>query len=1630
MNNKNSFYSNHSLKLRPQQLHRLKELLFPKKNNESLPYQINQNEAKIDLKLLSKELAKILESSQEIIEEELKQIVVRKNITFDEFKNFQEEFIAQLYNNPSHPLDMQVSQLNEIRKDFEEAALRAKDKNSSNEGIPIDGFSQILARKMNLDPSRIQKFLQKSAFFNQITWNEFQSMLDKESRIREELLDWFMHKESPDSLHDQNEYSLVEKNEYDLKPKERTSERIFLIEYFVEMKVDKRNYFLVIFDESTIAIYNGDNFQSALEFVIPQATLKEIDKQMQEDVKDYEKQQKEQNYKMKGQSNFNNRNLQIENQTANNITRYSVRDQHSNLNNSYYNIPVNQTKSTKYQHADYIQSLDDRKAIKTNHSESSNQNFRLNSQNAQKRASSSNKHNKYTMSKMYARNNVNSAVIQEDSRSNLNWSFLDKQNCTNKNTSLNESIYLATNKKQQIRQNDKLKNGNSFIISKQDRSKSMNQSIFTMNSSLIGNRFEGEKRNFQNQSSFLYDSRNDQSYMQSTNYNSLLKGEFKRTTSGIQQQHRRINQSSNNRIHDSTLSINSQSNNPKAKIFKDSNILQGGYIQNTSNDKYKREDRREGSINKNNLFLDENLYQMEEDPDFHLIIKIYLTSDIKDEDDKKRPLSLEQFYEIYKKDPYKYPYINGQVQTPKSEINSKTMSKEQEEYINKDNETKDIIRKLWKKFHQLPREFSLGYARAVNEIIQEKNVKQINLENLKMFFKKSFQVNPSAPSSNKNQYTYLSKTPINQKKRVTSNWRSEQGKKYLQDIKDIDSHININPWDSEYRKKPEHQMPVFLKEIQQQVDQKIVEKQLEKMKNGNKRQNYQSEYQDELGNQDYNQEGNVSSEQTMKNRSNRLKTFSIEFLSDLSLLAMGTINRQLQMYFAYHEKNVIQMKKVFSHQFKDCIICIQFRLNVVTKRWNVALLFENNIFEVYEFSFNVREQKITPFQKYFYKHEFKIEINKMSMFSEFGFVLTSYNGEFFIFSDHLTTKNSSDEVKSLPQYYIDQENKLQENGIALSITAMACCEPYQVIIFGTSKGKIAFYEIKTREFLGIHQAGDDIILNLHIYKSQNQVISICKSTHITVWDVARRTQIQNLRGIDDRLDVGNAKITASHFTYEYNQLFVMADTLKVWEMQVNKNILFKERKMQQLYEWRKKDIEKQDNYLKLEGDKSSQVQTPEKKKLLVLKKTSSIKKQFELKNQPLYIQKDVVLIKQAIITKGVLITWDSDNEIKIMCTKKYKLKYSFMLSAPEDDKIMYLDILDDKILAMCTEKGDIYIKNLYTEDLCQKISEYEGYPLKLNMLIFLPQDCQMFLAASSLEGKVMFFNSYLKKKTSTKYITINAHNKDVITMVTNNYTTMVSAGVDNMINIYSLRSCSSIQKVDFTALASQQYIYQLCMSKEKQKEREKNLVLIILERGQVYELNCNDFTAVSTLKDSVGMQPRCDLDGQNRQLLVVDDDLNLKIYEKQTIEQLLSKHLSLNFSQSPTRFTAGDYHNIPALFNKNNKNFSKPFLQENEKWNNQPSLIYSLKTFPLFAKCKDPEIQCIKILYDESSQHYFIFLNQIAAILISAVNKDYKLRYYFYSSGELSEYQRIIKNEESNQNIDSQSNSNYSMNLI
>lgn len=47
------------------------------------------------------------------------------------------------------------------------------------------------------------------------------------------------------------------------------------------------------------------------------------------------------------------------------------------------------------------------------------------------------------------------------------------------------------------------------------------------------------------------------------------------------------------------------------------------------------------------------------------------------------------------------------------------------------------------------------------------------------------------------------------------------------------------------------------------------------------------------------------SQKIMNSRSNRMKTFSIEYLTELCIIAMGMINRQLQIYYVTHDKHLL-----------------------------------------------------------------------------------------------------------------------------------------------------------------------------------------------------------------------------------------------------------------------------------------------------------------------------------------------------------------------------------------------------------------------------------------------------------------------------------------------------------------------------------------------------------------------------------------------------------------------------------------------------------------------------------------------------------------------------------------------------
>ena len=81
-------------------------------------------------------------------------------------------------------------------------------------------------------------------------------------------------------------------------------------------------------------------------------------------------------------------------------------------------------------------------------------------------------------------------------------------------------------------------------------------------------------------------------------------------------------------------------------------------------------------------------------------------------------------------------------------------------------------------------------------------------------------------------------------------------------------------------------------------------------------------------------------------------------------------------------------------------------------------------------------------------------------------------------------------------------------------------------------------------------------------------------------------------------------------------------------------------------------------------------------------------------------------------------------EIKVFSMKNFKMKYSFMLSV--ESKIESIAV-NDKVLAYSNEKGEIVLKNVFTDETFQVITNYENFPAKVDHLCFLPKVSEYFL---------------------------------------------------------------------------------------------------------------------------------------------------------------------------------------------------------------------------------------------------------------------------------------------------------------
>ena len=60
--------------------------------------------------------------------------------------------------------------------------------------------------------------------------------------------------------------TFIESETKELKPKNRESEKIYIIDNILSINIDNKNYYLILFDDSTVTIFNSADFSVANEF--------------------------------------------------------------------------------------------------------------------------------------------------------------------------------------------------------------------------------------------------------------------------------------------------------------------------------------------------------------------------------------------------------------------------------------------------------------------------------------------------------------------------------------------------------------------------------------------------------------------------------------------------------------------------------------------------------------------------------------------------------------------------------------------------------------------------------------------------------------------------------------------------------------------------------------------------------------------------------------------------------------------------------------------------------------------------------------------------------------------------------------------------------------------------------------------------------------------------------------------------------------------------------------------------------------------------------------------------------------------------------------------------------------------
>lgn len=256
------------------------------------------------------------------------------------------------------------------------------------------------------------------------------------------------------------------------------------------------------------------------------------------------------------------------------------------------------------------------------------------------------------------------------------------------------------------------------------------------------------------------------------------------------------------------------------------------------------------------------------------------------------------------------------------------------------------------------------------------------------------------------------------------------------------------------------------------------------------------------------------------------------------------------------------------------------------------------------------------------------------------------------------------------------------------------------------------------------------IIGMHVLDSLNQIVVVQKDGNVTLWDTGSYKLLQSIKANATDDLVYDKKIHSSHFCARKRQLFIQGNKLKIWQSFSQDQLTFTRNKISTMYFWRDKLVVKQKEQAIATAPDEKPGSFPGR----------ALNNNFLQRNAATQNRKIVF----AFCSKNYFFVFDNQKELKIFNQRNHHIKYSFYIETRSEITAF---LASDQILIYSNEEGNIFLKNLFSEQVYQQISSYDQHPQKIDRIRFLPESSEYYLICSTLEGKLLFISSQLRKNS-------------------------------------------------------------------------------------------------------------------------------------------------------------------------------------------------------------------------------------------------------------------------------------------